>query len=59
MEPSDEISKNKEAADKISPKSTLKILDEIDKEIIQDIPPNFSSYIFSRIHDNPDGKLHG
>ena len=59
MEPLDESSKNTSPIDKSTNKSSLKILEEVDKEIIQDIPPNFSSYIFSRIHDNPDGQLHG
>ena len=51
---SDEL--EKESTSK-APKSTLKILEEVDKEIIQDIPPNFSDYNFTRIHQNEDGKL--
>lgn len=42
-----------------SSKSSLKILEEIDKAPVQDVPPNFNSYIYFRIHDDPEGKLHG
>ena len=41
-----------------TPKSTLKILEEVDKEIISDVPPNLNDYNFTRIHDNEEGKLH-
>ncbi len=42
-----------------SSKSSLKILEEIDKAPIKDLPPNFNSYIYTRIHDDSEGKLHG
>lgn len=51
---SDEIPK--ESSSK-PPKSTLKILEEVDKEMIHDVPPNFSDYNFTRIHENEEGKL--
>jgi len=40
-------------------KSTLKILEEVDKQVIRDFPPNFNSYIYTRIHDDQEGKFHG
>lgn len=40
-------------------KSTLKILSEVDKEILKDNPPNFSSQNYIRVHNNQEGKLHG
>ena len=60
MEQNDEASHPKEKSENSSENSTrpkLKILEEVDKEIIKDTPPNFNSYIFSRIHDNTEGKL--
>lgn len=51
---SDELEKDSSSK---PPKSTLKILEEVDKEFIQDIPPNFSDYNFTRIHENEEGKL--
>ena len=40
-------------------KNTLKILAEVDKEIIKDLPPNFTTHNYTRIHDSEEGKLHG
>ena len=53
MEKSSNLSDDK----KNTNKSTLKILEEVDKEIIQDNPPNFSEYNFTREHQNEAGKL--
>lgn len=57
MEQNDEASLPTEKPVENSSKPKLKILEEVDKEIIKDNPPNFNSYIFSRIHDNTEGKL--
>lgn len=40
-------------------KPTLKILAEVDKEILKDIPPNFTTHNYTRVHDSEEGKLHG
>ena len=57
MEQNDEASLPNEKPAENSSKPKLKILEEVDKEIIKDSPPNFNSYIFTRIHDNPEVKL--
>lgn len=40
-------------------KSTLKILEEVDKEILKGTPPNFTSHNYTRVHDSDEGRLHG
>jgi hypothetical protein len=39
-------------------KITLKILEEIDKEFIEEVPPNFHAFFYTRIHNQSEGKLH-
>lgn len=59
MEQSDNTTKSEQNSSANTGKSTVKILEEVDKQVIRDSPPNFNSYIFTRIHDDPEGKYHG
>ena len=58
MQESTDNSKNEDQKQVNGKKSTLKILEEVDKQVIKDLPPNFNSYIYTRIHEDPEGKLH-
>lgn len=51
------MDKNNVESENKPKKSTIKILDERDKKILSDTPPNFKSTFFIRTHNNKNGFL--
>ena len=43
--------------EQVPKKPTLTILEEVDKEMIHDLPPNFNSFNYTRVHDRSEGTL--